>query len=215
MIVDLILIGAAIALEPVPLTGYILLRSTEGGNWKGYGFILGWILTLALIVVLTMALTGGKPLKNESAPSTATLIVKILLGCGLLVLAWRQNARRGRSAGATPSWMVKLDRVNFAGAMGASFLLQPWLLVAAGAVTATAADLSEPTTVAVLVGYCILATSTYLVMQAYGVISPERARSRLDGFRQLLTDHRDQVIIVLCVVIGLWLIGKSAYTLAG
>jgi hypothetical protein len=214
MIVDLILIGAAIALEPIPLTGYILLRSTEGGNWKGYGFILGWILTLALIVVLTLALTGGKPLKNESTPSTATLIVKILLGCGLLVLAWRQNARRGRSTRATPSWMVKLDRVNFAGAMGASFLLQPWLLVAAGAVTVTAADLSEPTTVAVLVGYCILATSTYLAMHAYGVISPERARSRLDGFRQFLTDHRDQVIILLCVVIGFWLIGESAYTLA-
>src|SRR5262249_26020139 len=95
MIVDLILIGAAIALEPVPLTGYILLRSTEGGNWKGYGFILGWILTLALILALTMALTGGKPLKKESTPSTAMLIVKILLGCGLLVLAWRQSARRG------------------------------------------------------------------------------------------------------------------------
>ena len=97
---------------------------------------------------------------------------------------------------------------------GASFLLQPWLLVAAGAVTTTATDLSKPTTVAVLIGYCILATSTYLVMQAYGVISPERARSRLDGFRQFLTDHRDQVIILLCVVIGFWLIGKSAYTLA-
>ena len=214
MIIDLILIGAAIALEPIPLTGYILLRSTQGGNWKGYGFILGWILTLALIVVLTMALTGGKPLKKESAPSTAILVIKILLGCGLLVLAWRQSARRGRSTRATPSWMVKLDRVNFAGALGASFLLQPWLLVAAGAVTTTAADLSKPTTVAVLIGSCILATSTYLVMQAYGVISPERARSRLDGFRQFLTDHRDQVIILLCVVIGFWLIGKSAYTLA-
>jgi threonine/homoserine/homoserine lactone efflux protein len=214
MVVDLILIGAAIALEPIPLTGYILLRSTEGGNWKGYGFILGWILTLALIVVLTMALTGGKPLKKESTPSTAMLIVKIILGCGLLVVAWRQSARRGRSTRATPSWMVKLDRVNFAGAMGTSFLLQPWLLVAAGAVTATAADLSQPTTVAVLVGYCVLATSTYLVMQAYGVISPDGARSRLDGFRQFLTNHRDQVIILLCVVIGLWLIGESAYTLA-
>jgi hypothetical protein len=214
MVVDLILIGAAIALEPIPLIGYILLRGTEGGNWKGYGFIAGWLLTLVLIIVLTMAITGGKPLKSESTPSTATLIVKIVLGCGLLVVAWRQRARRGRSTPATPAWMTKLDRVNFAGAMGASFLLQPWLLVAAGAATATGVDLSNPVTVAVLAGYCVLATSTYLVMQAYGVLSPEAARTRLDGFRQILADHRDQVIIVLCVVIGLWLIGKSAYTLA-
>ena len=110
--------------------------------------------------------------------------------------------------------MTKLERVNFAGAMGASFLLQPWLLVAAGVATATGADLSNSVTVAVLAGYCVLATSTYLVMQAYGVLSPKAARTRLDGFRQVLSDHRDQVIIVLCVVIGLWLIGKSAYTLA-
>jgi hypothetical protein len=161
-----------------------------------------------------MAITGGKPLKTESTPSTLTLVIKIVLGCGLLVVAWRQRARRGRSTRATPAWMTKLDRVNFAGAMGASFLLQPWLLVAAGAATATGADLSSPVTVAILAGYCILATSTYLVMQAYGVLSPEAARTRLDGFRQILTDHRDQVIIILCVVIGLWLIGKSAYTLA-
>jgi hypothetical protein len=214
MTVDLILIGAAIALEPIPLTGYILLRGTEGGNRKGYGFILGWLLTLALIIVLMMAITGGKPLKKESTPSTATLIIKIILGCGLLAAAWRQRARRGRSTRAMPAWMAKLDRVNFAGAIGASFLLQPWLLVAAGAATATDADLSEPVTVAVLAGYCVLATSTYLAMQAYGVLAPEAAGSRLDGFRQFLADHRDQLVIVLCVVIGLWLIGKSAYTLA-
>jgi threonine/homoserine/homoserine lactone efflux protein len=214
MTFDLLLIGAAIALEPIPLTGYILLRSTQGGNWKGYGFILGWILTLVLIIVLMMVLTGGKPLEKESAPSTSSLIIKIILGCALLLLAWRQRARRGRSAPATPAWMTKLDRVNFAGAMGASFLLQPWVLVAAGAVTATAADLSEPATVAVLAGYCILATSTYLAMQAYGVLAPEAAESRLDGFRQFLNDHRDRVIIILCVVVGLWLIGKSAYSLA-
>src|SRR5215468_11045166 len=214
MTIDLILIGAAIALEPIPLIGYILLRGTEGGNRKGYGFILGWFLTLVLITVLTMAITGGKPLKKESTPSTANLIIKILLGCALLAVAWRQRARRGRSTRAMPAWMAKLDRVNFAGAMGAGFLLQPWLLVAAGAATATDADLSEPVTLAVLAGYCVLATSTYLAMQAYGVLSPEAARSRLDGFRQFLTDHKDQVIIVLCVVIGLWLIGKSAYTLA-
>lgn len=214
MTVDLILIGAAIALEPIPLIGYILLRGTEGGNWKGYGFIAGWLLTLVLIIVLMMAVTGGKPLKQGSTPSTSTLVIKIILGCGLLVVAWRQRARRGRSTRAMPAWMTKLDRVNFAGAMGASFLLQPWLLVAAGAATATGADLSSPVTVAVLACYCLLATSTYLAMQAYGVLSPEAARTRLDGFRQFLTDHRDQVIIVLCVVVGLWLIGKSAYTLA-
>jgi hypothetical protein len=64
MTFDLLLIGAAIAPEPIPLTGYILLRSTEGGNWKGYGFILGWIVTLVLIIVLMMVLTGGNRSKR-------------------------------------------------------------------------------------------------------------------------------------------------------
>ena len=70
----------------------MLLLSSAGGSLKGLGFVIGWVLTLVGVVVLTLALTGGKPVQPGSVPSTAALIVKILLGILLVWLAWRQRA---------------------------------------------------------------------------------------------------------------------------
>jgi hypothetical protein len=213
MTLDLLLIGLAITLEPLPVSAYILILSTERGARTGMGFVLGWAVTLVGLVVLTLLLTGGKPLARGSAPSTAALVAKILLGAGLLVLAWRRRARRGRPS-APPTWMARLDTVNVAAATGLGFLLQPWFLVAAGVATVTAADLSKGATVVTLVGFCVLASASYLTMQAYALLSPDAARTRLDRLRTWIAVHQDQIVVVVSVALGLWLIGKSGYLLA-
>ena len=213
MTLDLLLIGLAIALEPLPMSAYILVLSAERGARAGFGFVLGWVFTLVGVVVLTLLVTGGKPLVTGSAPSTASLVAKILLGVALLVLAWRTRARRGRPP-APPRWMARLDSMNVAAAMALGFLLQPWVLVAAGVATVTAADLSHGATVLTLVGFCVLASASYLAMQAYAVLSPDAARTRLDGLRGWITAHQDQIVVVVSVALGLWLIGKSSYLLA-
>ena len=43
MALDLLLIGLGIALEPFPLTAFILVLSAERGTWKGLAFVLGWL----------------------------------------------------------------------------------------------------------------------------------------------------------------------------
>lgn len=213
MTLDLLLIGLAIALEPLPVSAHILLLATEGGARKGTGFVLGWVITLVVVVVATVTVTGGKPLLPKSSPSTASLLAKILLGVLLLVFAWHKRKQRGRPP-AEPQWMAKLDRLNFLTAMALGFLLQPWPLVAAGAATATEADLSNPVTTIALVGFCVVASSSYLSMQAYVIRSPDNARARLDGLYRWITVHRDQVVVVVSVVVGLWLITVSGYRLA-
>ncbi len=213
MTLGLILIALAIALEPVPLTGYILVFSAEGGTRKGLGFLIGWVLTLVAVVVLTLVVTGGKSLRPSSSPSTISLIVKIVIGTGLLWVAWRQRGRIGR-AHKTPRWMKRLDRLNFFAAMGLAFLLQPWGLVAAGVATIDQASLSSAASVVGLALFCVIGSSSYVGMQIYAMVSPEAARSRLDGFRGWINSHREQAIIVLSVGLGLWLIGNSAYLLA-
>jgi threonine/homoserine/homoserine lactone efflux protein len=69
MTFDLLLIGLAITLDPLPVSAQILLLGGERGIRNGIGFVLGWMLTLAGVVVLTLLVTGGKPLSRSSAPS--------------------------------------------------------------------------------------------------------------------------------------------------
>lgn len=212
MTFDLILIGLAISLEPLPLIGYLLLLSSAGGAKKGVGFVVGWILTLAAIVIATVLLTSGKPLKSGSAPSDLALSIKIALGIVLLLVAYLQYQRRSRPK-PRPSWMARIDRVGVGGATLLGVLLQPWPLVAAGAATVTAADLSTLPSVIALVGFCLLATGSYLCMQAYALLDPVRSGERLSAFQESLDRNRVTIIIAISVIVGCWLIAESVYLL--
>jgi len=213
MTFDLILIALAITLEPIPLTGFILVLASNGGTKKGAGFIIGWLIVLVALVAVTLAFTGGKPPKPETAPSDGILAAKILIGAFLLVFAWHYR-RRPERPHTTPKWMLRIDGMNFWAAMALGPILQPWGLIAAGAATITQADLSHTTSILDAIMFCILSTASLFVMEGYALVRPEAARARLDGLRQWMDDHRSGVIVVLSVVVGFWLIGKSIAALS-
>ncbi|MGA8372058.1 MAG: GAP family protein, partial [Acidimicrobiales bacterium] len=61
MILDLVLIGLVITLEPLPLTAFILILLAKRGVRKGAAFIFGWLLSLAIVIAITILITGNKP----------------------------------------------------------------------------------------------------------------------------------------------------------
>jgi hypothetical protein len=209
-LVDLLLIGVAVTLEPLPITGFILVLSSDGGTFKGAGFILGWFLSLVVIVAATILVTGGKPPQPATAPSNAVLGVKIALGVVLIAIAFRQRRRSGGPK-RPPTWMARLDRLSVWTAALLAVLLQPWVLVAAGAAAVAQLHVSSIQSYFLLVGFCLLCTASILTMELYAVFAPEAASRKLDGLRNWIDTHRDQAIIVLSLVVGLWLVGDSIY----
>jgi Sap, sulfolipid-1-addressing protein len=212
MTFDLILLGLAITLDPLPLGPYILLLGSRNGVRKCFGFIGGWVLCFVTIVVLTLVVTGGRPPRPNTAPSNAALVVRIVAGAVLLALAWRQR-RRPATPRKEPRWQAHLDRVGPVAAAGIAVLLQPWVMIGAGAATLTQADLAQAEAVIAVSLYCVLATSSYLVMQSFAVLRPEATLSRLVGLNDWLDTHRSSALIVLYCVVGAWLIGKSVAAL--
>ena len=53
IVLNLVLIGLVITLEPLPLTAFILILSSKGGVRKGAAFIFGWLLSLAIVIAFT------------------------------------------------------------------------------------------------------------------------------------------------------------------
>src|SRR5262249_3112074 len=96
VILALMLIGLAIALDPLPLASYLGLLPSKRGVQKGAVFIFGWLVSLAVIVAITVAATGNNPPKSQTAPSLAALAAKIAIGVVLVGLAIRQRRRMGR-----------------------------------------------------------------------------------------------------------------------
>ena len=114
MVADLVLIALGIALQPFRLSAFILILSTKDGTKKGLGFILGWLMSLVLVIAAVVLITGGRP----------------------------------------------------------------------------------------------LATSSFIVLELYAVLAPA-AGTQLAALRNWLDRHGNEVIIIVCLVLGVWLTGQS------
>ena len=212
MVLDLLLIGLGITLEPFPVTAFILILSAEKGTRKGLAFILGWLACLVAVIAAVVLVTGGNPPRPSTAPSTAAIAVKLALGVVLILFAVRQWRRMGRPR-KPPTWMARLDRLSLWASAGLAAFLQPWALVAAGAATVTQAKLSSAADYLVLLLFVLLATASFLYLELYAAFAPAAAGARLEQLRTWLDTHRDQVVIVLSLLLGFWLAGKSIYLL--
>ena len=210
VVLDLVIIGLAITLEPLTLVAFILLLAAKGGIWKGLAFILGWMACLVAVIAAVVLATGANPPRQHTAPSTAVLVVKALLGLLLIWIGIRRRRRRGRPR-KPPTWMGWLDRMSPWAAVGFGAFMQPWSLVAIGAATIVQAKLATVGDWLALVMFCLLATSSFLVMELYAALSPEAAQARLGRVRTWIDAHTDQAIIIGSLALGGLLLADSIY----
>jgi Sap, sulfolipid-1-addressing protein len=212
MVLDLVIIGLAITLEPLTIVAFILILGAQRGVMKGLAFILGWMACLVAVIAAVVLVTGGNPPRPQTAPSTAVLVVKALLGALLIWIGLRQRRRMGRPR-KQPGWMARLDNLSLWAAAGLGIFLQPWTLVAAGAATVVQAKLSTAGDWLALVFFCLLATSSYLILELYAAFAPAAAGARLEQIHKWINAHQDQAIVVGALVVGAWLLGNSIYVI--
>jgi threonine/homoserine/homoserine lactone efflux protein len=217
LVLSLLLIGLAISLEPIPLTAFILVLASRNGLRKGAAFIAGWLLSLAVVIALTLLVTGNNPPRSDTAPSIAALLVKLVIGLvlvGIGALKWRRIGRP-KPPKKTPKWQTGIDNMSplFAAVLG--ILVQPWGLIAAGVAVIVEAKLASWQDYLALILFCLVSTASYLSIEIYAWRRPERSQAFLAGMRTWIDTHTDQAIIIVSIGLGLWLIGQSVYLIIG
>jgi hypothetical protein len=219
LILDLFLIGLVVTLEPIPLSAFMLLLAAERGLLKGLGFVLGWLGTLVVIVAVVVVITGGEPLIPKSSPSTAALVIKLAAGAVLVAIAGRRRSRLSHSSTAPPQekkqprWMARIDQINPLAAAGLAFLLQPWVLIAAGITTIVEGKLDTPLEYLAVFGFAVWCSASYLVLETYAALRPEVVKDRLHALLDWINTHTDQAIVFLSLFLGLYLMGAAIYGL--
>ena len=211
MVLNLVLIGLAIAFDPLPLTAFIVVLPSRRGTVKGAAFVSGWLVSLAVVVAITVLATGNNPPKPSTAPSLAGLAVKIAIGVGLVAIAIRQRRRMGRprKPKKPPKWQEHVDNMSPWFAFGLAPAVQPWALIGAGAATVMEAKLSSAQSYLALVLFCVLGSASYLAMEIYAGLRPGKSQVLLAGFRTWIDAHTDQVIIWGSLIVGFWLIANG------
>ena len=215
MLIDLTIIGMAITLDPLPLTAFIVILASKRGVHKGAFFVAGWFLSLAVVVAVTVLATGNNPPKQNTAPTLASLAVKIALGVVLLVIAMRRYRQMGqpKKPKNPPKWQAGVDSMSPWYAMALAPLTQPWGMIAAGTATVVAAKLSSWEDYFSLVYFCLLASASYLLMEIYGALRPQQTQDFLRRLRLWIDRHTDQLIVWGSLIVGFWLVGKSVYVI--
>lgn len=212
---DILPMALGVAISPVPIIAVILMLFSARARSNGPAF-LGWVLGLAAVGVVVLALAGAAGVEDDGGPSTVASVVKLLLGLLLLLLAvrqWRERPGPGQEA-PVPGWMRAIDSFTAGRALGLAALLSavnPKNLALAISAAATIAQvgLSGGGAAAALAVFVVLASLSIAVPVVFYLVGGSRAKTTLDEWRSWLSANNATVMTVLLSVFGTVLLGKG------
>ncbi|MER6530630.1 GAP family protein [Streptomyces sp. NPDC001508] len=213
---DVLGLAAGVAVSPLPIVAIILILATPRGRLNGPLFALGWLLGLAALGAIMLAVGGPGGASTHQHPATWVGALKLALGALLALFGVRQWRRRPAdpSQAQLPKWMAAIDRFTPVKVLGLGLALSAAnaknapLTIAAGA-SISSAGLPLAQQIGVLAIFVIIASVGVLAPPAVYLLMGERAKSVLSDWRGWATRHNVAVMAVLFFVLGLKLLGDG------
>jgi hypothetical protein len=215
-------LAIGVALSPVPIIAVVLMLTTSRARANGPAFVLGWLLGLGVVGAMVLALAGPGEASESGQPATWVSWVKLLLGVLLLLVAARQfrgRPREGEEA-PLPKWMGAIERFKAGAALGGGAALAGAnpknLLLAIGGAAAIAQT-------GIAGGQQVIAYAVFAVIGTLGVAAPvviyfamgRRSAEVLGRLKDWMGHNNAVIMAVLCLVIGMKLIGDAISGLTG
>ena len=213
---DVLGLAAGVAVSPLPIVAMILVLATPRGRANGIVFGLGWVLGLAVLGAVVLALAGPSDASDGGEPAAWTGWLKLLLGVLALLLAVRQW--RGRPAPGSepqmPRWMASIDRLKPGGALGLGALLSAVNpknggLTIAAAATIAGTGLAGGEQAVVLAVFVLIGSAGVLAPLVVYLVAGEGAARTLDSWKAWAATHNAAVMAVLFLVFGFKLVGDG------
>ena len=214
-------LAVGVALSPVAIIAVVLMLTTERARVNGPAFVLGWLIGLAVIGTIVLAIAKPADASSSGEPATWVSWLKIALGALLLRVALRQfrSRPRGEEQAALPKWMGAIDEFKPGAALGAGALLtalnpKNLLLTVGGAAAIAQTGIS--------IGQQAIAFLIFAVISAIGVAVPvviyfaigKRSADLLAKLKDWMEQHNAVIMTVLCLIIGVKLIGDAISSLS-
>ena len=213
---DILGLAAGVAVSPLPIVAMILLLATPRGRANGILFGVGWLVGLAVLGAVVLALAGPADASAGGEPAAWTGWLKLLLGVLALLLALRQwRARPAEGAEQEmPKWMAGLDRLRPGGGLGLGALLSAVNpknggLTIAAAATIAGAGLDGGAQAVVLAVFVLIGSLGVLAPLVVYLVAGENAARTLDTWKTWAATHNAAVMAVLFLVFGFKLVGDG------
>jgi hypothetical protein len=209
-------LAVGVALSPVPIIAVVLMLTTPRARANGPAFVLGWLLGLGVVGAVVLALAGPGGASEAGQPAAWVSWLKLVLGVLLLLVALRQfrGRPRGDEAAPLPKWMGAIHRFGPGQALGAGAVLAGAnpknLLLAVGGAAAIAQT-------GIPAGQQAIAYAIFAIIGTLGVGTPvglffamgKRSVELLGRLKDWMGQHNAAIMTVLCLVIGVKLLGDA------
>lgn len=207
-------IGLGIALNPIAVVAGILVLRSARGRRNGLGFIAGWIVGLALLVILGSRLVELRASLPRGSGRSLPDVVWIAIGIALLISAVWRVARGRPLPGEEPPpsrWLAMTERAGAVHAMGIGLFLatvsvRNLALLAAAASVIGSAGLVWAERVIVFAAFLAVASLGILVPLGVLFFGGERADAILLSWGDGLNRHMGTITAVVMGALGLFLL---------
>lgn len=208
--------AVGVALSPLPIIAVVLMLTTPRARANGPAFVLGWLAGLGVVGAIVLAIAGPATASSEGSPATWVSWLKIALGLLLLLVAARQfrgRPREGQTA-ALPAWLGAIDKVKPVAATGLAAGLaganpKNLLLAVGGAASIAQTGISGAGQVVAYLVFALVGTLGVGAPVGIYFAMGERSDKILAGLKDWMGRNNAVIMSVLCLIIGVKLIGDA------
>lgn len=201
------LVGLVVMVWPWSLVPAFLLSATERGPAKVAAYAGGYVLALAVVMILAATLLPPGPRAKSTGHAVAwiELVVGILLALFVVGLWLRQRRRES----VTPKWLRGLDKLGMVAAFVLGLWVPNYMLVTVAVAELTLLELHGPEAVAAAIVWVVVATLGVLTPLLVLARSGEKAEAVQHAWREWLVAHSSAIIYVVLGLVSVVLIVKG------
>jgi Sap, sulfolipid-1-addressing protein len=214
-------LAVGVALSPAAIIAVVLMLTTQRARTNGAAFALGWLLGLGAIGAIVLSIAGSADASKSGGPAAWVSWLKIVLGVLLLLVALRQfrGRPRGQEQAEMPRWLGAIERFKPPAALGTGALLaavnpKNLLLAIGGAAAIAQTGISGGQQAIAYLVFAIIGTIGVAVPIGIYFALGKRSADLLGGVKDWMAQHNAVITAVLCMIIGLKLIGDAIGALA-
>jgi threonine/homoserine/homoserine lactone efflux protein len=202
---EALLMATGIAVSPISIVAVVLILTTPRARTNGPLFLVGWVLGLAVIVLLVAAFAGDR----TSGGARWVGVVDLVAAALLLLVAVRTVLRRQRAGTpvSAPRWTEVLDRAPPHATLGMGMAVvavnpKNFLLAVGGSLAIADADVAGRARALVYVAFLAIGTMGVAVPLVLYLAAGARALTALLRLRNWLDRYNSPVTLVVCLLVA-------------
>lgn len=213
---DMLPFAFGVAISPMPIVAIVLMLITPEAKTNGLAFLGGWIAGIAIAGAIVLAVAHPSDTGDTDDPATWVSWLKLVLAVLLVLLAikeWKGRPAPGEDV-AMPKWMGMLNGITAVKAGGLAIVLSALnpknLVFIIGGATAVALT-------GVSGGEQAISWVVFTIIASIGVAAPvviyfalgDKANAKLNSLKDWMAHNNTAMMSVLCLIIGVKLLGDA------